>query len=100
VKHSGHPTDAGWSSQVAREAHNLEVAGSNPVPATFSFEVVPNRVFAIAHADYVRGPLRRHLQPTTTALMNMRSAPVGSGTAEFDDELPGAVRPKLFSHRL
>ena len=29
------PTDAGWSSQVAREAHNLEVAGSNPVPAIF-----------------------------------------------------------------
>jgi hypothetical protein len=27
--------DAGWSSPVAREAHNLEVAGSNPVPATF-----------------------------------------------------------------
>ena len=26
---------AGWSSPVAREAHNLEVAGSNPVPATF-----------------------------------------------------------------
>jgi hypothetical protein len=25
---------AGWSSPVAREAHNLEVAGSNPVPAT------------------------------------------------------------------
>src|SRR3954468_5712241 len=32
-----HPNnDAGWSSQVAREAHNLEVAGSNPVPAIFS----------------------------------------------------------------
>jgi hypothetical protein len=28
--------DAGWSSLVAREAHNLEVAGSNPVPAIFS----------------------------------------------------------------
>ena len=27
--------DAGWSSPVAREAHNLEVTGSNPVPATF-----------------------------------------------------------------
>ncbi len=26
--------DAGWSSQVARKAHNLEVAGSNPAPAT------------------------------------------------------------------
>ncbi len=28
------PLDAGWSSPVAREAHNLEVTGSNPVPAT------------------------------------------------------------------
>jgi predicted GIY-YIG superfamily endonuclease len=25
---------AGWSSLVARKAHNLEVAGSNPAPAT------------------------------------------------------------------
>src|SRR6266480_1062924 len=25
---------AGWSSLVAREAHNLEVVGSNPTPAT------------------------------------------------------------------
>ena len=25
--------DAGWSSPVAREAHNLEVVGSNPTPA-------------------------------------------------------------------
>ena len=27
------PTDAGWSSPVARQAHNLKVTGSNPVPA-------------------------------------------------------------------
>src|SRR6478609_7259174 len=26
--------DAGWSSSVARRAHNPEVAGSNPAPAT------------------------------------------------------------------
>ena len=30
-----HP-DAGWSSPVARQAHNLKVAGSNPAPATKS----------------------------------------------------------------
>ena len=31
---------AGWSSLVAREAHNLEVGGSNPPPATISsFEI-------------------------------------------------------------
>jgi hypothetical protein len=28
--------DAGWSSPVARQAHNLKVAGSNPAPATKS----------------------------------------------------------------
>ncbi len=27
-------TDAGWSSSVARRAHNPEVVGSNPAPAT------------------------------------------------------------------
>jgi len=29
-------TVAGWSSLVAREAHNLEVVGSNPAPATLT----------------------------------------------------------------
>jgi hypothetical protein len=28
---------AGWSSLVARQAHNLKVGGSNPSPATNSF---------------------------------------------------------------
>ena len=28
------PLIAGWSSPVARQAHNLKVTGSNPVPAT------------------------------------------------------------------
>ena len=28
--------DAGWSSPVARQAHNLKVVGSNPAPATNS----------------------------------------------------------------
>ncbi len=33
TRHTGR-LDAGWSSPVARQAHNLEVAGSNPAPAT------------------------------------------------------------------
>ena len=28
------PNGAGWSSPVARQAHNLKVVGSNPTPAT------------------------------------------------------------------
>src|SRR5262249_55639570 len=31
-----HGHDAGWSSPVARQAHNLKVAGSNPAPAPIS----------------------------------------------------------------
>ena len=29
-----HLVDAGWSSLVARRAHNPKVVGSNPAPAT------------------------------------------------------------------
>ena len=32
---------AGWSSPVARQAHNLKVAGSNPAPATISGYSLP-----------------------------------------------------------
>jgi hypothetical protein len=31
---TGYNQSAGWSSQVARWAHNPKVAGSNPAPAT------------------------------------------------------------------
>ena len=35
---------AGWSSPVARQAHNLKVIGSNPIPATKGTNLY--RVFA------------------------------------------------------
>ena len=31
-------SDAGWSSLVARRAHNPKVGGSNPPPATSNFK--------------------------------------------------------------
>ena len=33
----GQRFNAGWSSPVARQAHNLKVVGSNPTPATNLF---------------------------------------------------------------
>jgi hypothetical protein len=33
--------DAGWSSPVARQAHNLKVEGSNPSPATNRDSIIP-----------------------------------------------------------
>ncbi len=34
-------TDAGWSSLVARRAHNPKVVGSNPAPATNLINTLP-----------------------------------------------------------
>ena len=34
IKDAQNKNNAGWSSPVARQAHNLKVAGSNPAPAT------------------------------------------------------------------
>ena len=43
-------SDAGWSSPVARQAHNLKVLGSNPSPATNLERKTPVKtgVFAFA----------------------------------------------------
>ena len=43
--------DAGWSSPVARQAHNLKVVGSNPTPATKMKKIIRNIIF-IAHVDH------------------------------------------------
>ncbi len=40
--HLTYTTIAGWSSPVARQAHNLKVIGSNPIPAT-RFSKRPNK---------------------------------------------------------
>ena len=37
--------DAGWSSPVARQAHNLKVAGSNPAPATTEYHTPSSGVW-------------------------------------------------------
>ena len=43
---------AGWSSPVARQAHNLKVVGSNPAPATKHTALPKRRAFLL-----VRSPL-------------------------------------------
>src|SRR3569623_1775805 len=52
----GVETGAGWSSPVARQAHNLKVAGSNPAPATNKKPALANarRAFCLSGADRFR----------------------------------------------
>ena len=46
-------TDAGWSSLVARRAHNPKVVGSNPAPAT-------NLMLKVVIVKSPRAPLYNH----------------------------------------
>ena len=48
---------AGWSSPVARQAHNLKVTGSNPVPATKLVRKIKCLKGALSGAFFVGGSL-------------------------------------------
>src|SRR4029077_15419545 len=50
---------AGWSSPVARQAHNLKVVGSNPAPATNSIKPFPkgDGFFVVPHPREVPRPI-------------------------------------------
>src|SRR6266849_5932252 len=53
-------TDAGWSSLVARWAHNPKVAGSNPAPATKETQRNPLETVGF----WLSGANRSQLSPT------------------------------------
>jgi hypothetical protein len=58
--------DAGWSSPVARQAHNLKAAGSNPAPATKSkapkTEMSPGLFCVQGGSSFGRGSPRSSLR--------------------------------------
>ena len=61
-------TGAGWSSPVARQAHNLKAAGSNPAPATSFITTISNTckapyggLFTFAH--FTSTPHQRSKRP-------------------------------------
>ena len=65
------PTSAGWSSPVARQAHNLKVVGSNPTPATTDSERLgpnePGRPCLRASASSSRAPSSPYSATSTLA---------------------------------
>jgi hypothetical protein len=51
--------DAGWSSPVARRAHNPKVVGSNPAPAT-NFPTTSNKLLAGKLSECYNGATEQH----------------------------------------
>ena len=66
-------SDAGWSSLVARRAHNPKVVGSNPAPATnftYSEGVFPSGV-------YLKESKFRHISPIKFCRVHLTGLPTG-----------------------
>ena len=70
------PKDAGWSSPVARQAHNLKVVGSNPTPATKFLNIyqilsgtkaILFALFAHLHQRHINILKKKHSDFWTTA---------------------------------
>ena len=80
--------DAGWSSPVARQAHNLKVAGSNPAPAT--------NLTCTSRSAYTR-PFGRALPLAPKARMAARSPPHPDRPPSATSTIAGFVRFGLTS---
>ena len=80
--------DAGWSSQVARRAHNPEVAGSNPAPATRKARSAGLFLSQVHRANALRFR-SRHRQPGEVAAVAVDDVDVaGEGRrAGAEDDL-------------
>lgn len=74
---------AGWSSPVAREAHNLEVAGSNPVPATNASGQVPPEP-----ANSGRTPCTTRGSVVSWRLSSRRSFDIAARSVSQADSVP------------
>ena len=86
----GRSIDAGWSSPVARQAHNLKVVGSNPTPATKSKA-------RLASADGLFCVLTSEQQeaPGLTRRSVGRTSQPGRLAHRSSLALPAAIRPRL-----
>jgi hypothetical protein len=67
---------AGWSSLVARKAHNLEVVGSNPTPATNNRVAA---VFVFVTGGYGRSPLSPVVTLSSAPILGSRKNERSSG---------------------
>jgi hypothetical protein len=78
--------DAGWSSPVARQAHNLKVVGSNPTPATNLFNDL-----AIFSEFFPRSPVRcRSFSLRPRSRQSLASSSVARSPDRDDD--PKAIQ--------
>ena len=85
--------DAGWSSPVARQAHNLKAAGSNPAPAT-KFDEEKLSESPSTKPGEIRAIFLRFLRRIRN---NRRIGVVADNVAQTNRSRPGQDWPPLYS---
>jgi hypothetical protein len=90
-RHRNYFQNAGWSSLVARQAHNLKVAGSNPAPATkfSSAEFSGSKRFASFPVRRVNNAVK-----TDCALKTPPFVPCNAAIGNFCNDFADAVFKK------
>jgi hypothetical protein len=84
--------DAGWSSPVARQAHNLKAAGSNPAPATNTFPVFPPCDRPASLVELLRTPIPLAYQTVWPPIRAADRRPAGLSPIPDIPPLPGRDR--------
>ena len=97
--HKNTSPNAGWSSPVARQAHNLKVTGSNPVPASTNAEHRPTSplatasgLFACPNAGKPSAPPARS-SAVRWPISSMRGSPPAISGTLTDRRCGAALRP-------
>ena len=75
---------AGWSSPVARQAHNLKVAGSNPAPATNKASPLSSGLFCCL--GECRGPSSSVVICSLAVIGDVEALPLGIASVAQADE--------------
>ena len=74
--------NAGWSSPVARQAHNLKVVGSNPTPATSPKKTPAKK------AGFFMDIVQKKRAPSARSFLR------ASQTQTYHDKLTGQITPE------
>ena len=85
---------AGWSSLVARWAHNPEVVGSNPAPATKNFKLggqTASEFFCYALADWFTAGFTAHVFCRRFLGNKSGDEPVGERIGQLEDDFAGQL---------
>ena len=92
------PITAGWSSPVARQAHNLKVVGSNPTPATNFLRVIKRLSAALRGGVCVSNIRGSTVEARGREVLDIAAKSASPRSPMLPDRLRAPSNPRLGAH--